>query len=408
MPLSIVHRLSHCLLFTVISGSIALSQQQQESLAEAAQRIRTLKSQGQESVARGEGAVGDEPQSPPVSRMTLLTWAAGGLAPADAARELRSRGVDFAVDEKFRALLKTAGAEAMLESVQAATLHATRAEEPSPDRLLKMAEAGAATHLHNYDAALKVIAEEIRQDPKNADLLFAGGNLLLEQENFAAAAMVLERSAATKPRFPYVHGRLSYAYYRMEDGIRALGEAHLMANLVPDSADAHKYIGLAMQAQGAYEAALEEYEKALGIDPEDWTVHYDVGIARAALQDFEGAVDSYLHAARIGGAKPFVFNNLGVALGRVGRVDEAVAAFERGKRLDPQALDLRQSYGALLCNSGRYEATVTEFSELLKIDPEWNMARPCLAKALTQLGRTEEAEKVKADYVRYGGEGRSE
>jgi len=38
---------------------------------------------------------------------------------------------------------------------------------------------------------------------------------------------------------------------------------------------------------------------------------------------------------------------------------------------------------------------------MLSIDPHWNMARPCLIKALDGLGRKQEADQVEMDYKLY-------
>jgi tetratricopeptide (TPR) repeat protein len=391
-----------CACLSLFLAGIAAYAQNQEPLGDVVKRIRALKAPpgGWPPPLMEKGLTPDW-QGTPISKMTVLAWAAAGLAPADAAREIHSRGIDFAVDESFTALAKSAGAEAMLSSLQAATLHATAGPEPAADRLASLSEAGAATHRRDYDAALKLVVAELRLDPKNADLLFAAGSLLIERGNPGPAAMLLVQSVEANTKFPYAHGRLAYAYYQMGAGADAQREALFMTNLVPDSADSYKYLGLAYEAQGGYGLALRQYDKALAIDPDNSAVYFDIGIARAGMNDLNGAVEAYQHSARIDGTRPSLFNNLGIVLGKLGRVDEAVTAFERAKKIDPAAPQIRQSYGAMLCNAGRYEAAVVEFTALLKMDPEWNMARPCLAKSLARLGRTEESEKVKADYTRY-------
>jgi predicted Zn-dependent protease len=60
-----------------------------------------------------------------------------------------------------------------------------------------------------------------------------------------------------------------------------------------------------------------------------------------------------------------------------------------------------QSYGAMLCNSGRSAKAIEIFEVLLATTPDWNMARPCLYRALMSVGRTAEAQQVKEDYAKY-------
>ena len=79
-------------------------------------------------------------------------------------------------------------------------------------------------------------------------------------------------------------------------------------------------------------------------------------------------------------------------------MDEAIAAYRQAKNLAPDDLRIRQNLGGAYCSSGRYEEAVAEFQELLAIDPDWNMARLCLYRSLSRLGRAEEAAAVKAEY----------
>jgi Flp pilus assembly protein TadD len=95
------------------------------------------------------------------------------------------------------------------------------------------------------------------------------------------------------------------------------------------------------------------------------------------------------------------FSNLGIALGRVGKVDAAVAAFEQGEILAPGNPEILQNHGALLCNHGLNDEAVEVFTSLLESAPEWNLARPCLYKSLMRTGRTEQAARVKEDYIKY-------
>jgi len=157
-----------------------------------------------------------------------------------------------------------------------------------------------------------------------------------------------------------------------------------------------------MERAGDYNGALQEFSRAITLEPKSaGTYYYDIGVVRADQKEWSAAIAAYLNAIQVGPTRWPFYNNLGIALGRMNRVDEAVAAFEKGKVLAASEPELCQSYGALLCNSGRYEAAVKEFRELLELVPERNMARPCLYRSLIRTGHPDEAQKVKEEYAAY-------
>jgi predicted Zn-dependent protease len=69
--------------------------------------------------------------------------------------------------------------------------------------------------------------------------------------------------------------------------------------------------------------------------------------------------------------------------------------------LAPGRPEILQSHGALLCNYGQNDQAIEAFTSLLQSTPDWNLARPCLDQSFMRTGRTEEAERVKEDYIKY-------
>jgi hypothetical protein len=60
-----------------------------------------------------------------------------------------------------------------------------------------------------------------------------------------------------------------------------------------------------------------------------------------------------------------------------------------------------QNLGYTMCQFNLCSDAVSEFREMLDMDPHWNMARPCLIKALDSVGRRTEADQVEKDYKLY-------
>jgi tetratricopeptide (TPR) repeat protein len=95
------------------------------------------------------------------------------------------------------------------------------------------------------------------------------------------------------------------------------------------------------------------------------------------------------------------YYNLGNLYTKWGHPQQALAALNKAKALAPRNMAVRQNLGYSMCQFNQFSDAVTEFREMLDMDPHWNMARPCLIKALDSLGRRKEADQVETDYKLY-------
>ena len=95
------------------------------------------------------------------------------------------------------------------------------------------------------------------------------------------------------------------------------------------------------------------------------------------------------------------YYNLGNLYTKWRHPQQALAALNKAKALAPRNMAVRQNLGYTMCQFNLFSDAVTEFREMLDMDPHWNMARPCLIKALDSLGRKTEADQVERDYKLY-------
>jgi tetratricopeptide (TPR) repeat protein len=337
--------------------------------------------------------------------MQLLAWLVAELPAESLVEELRARGTDFEPSEEYLGSLRRAGADTLLvQELQKAHHHQTSAQARDPEDLATLVQAAIAKQDKDYLGALRQVAAVGARHRDSPDLYLAGGRILQNVEDWFHAGQAYARAAQLAPNFPYTHGLLSYVNYRMGNGAEAVTEARTMLALQPNSAEAHKYLGLALELRGDFRGALEEYGTALRLRPNYADVYYDMGNVRSEQRDWNGAIAAYEHAVGLDPERWAFRYNLGIAYKRAGRFDDAVRSYQKAKALAPNQLEVRQNLGAALCDSGRYPEAIGEFTELLKIAPDWNMARPCLFTALMRTGRREEAQKVKEEYLQYGGQ----
>ena len=97
----------------------------------------------------------------------------------------------------------------------------------------------------------------------------------------------------------------------------------------------HNMLGNVYQEKGMTSAAIEEFRKAISIDPDSTTAYNFLGSAYWKEGRFQEAMDEYRRALRVNPADPTAHNNLGVAYAEQGMVEEAFREFQDALRANP-------------------------------------------------------------------------
>lgn len=387
---------------TLLAFSTVAHAQDTQSLGDVARQVRKEKTQ-QELGPAAESATTAPVNPGPVSESQFFGWIAGGMPEADIVSAVHSRGVSFALEHTFEGNLRLAtGSIDPFKQIQGSPQNPVTTPVDAANAKL-LAQAASSIREGDYKKAFTNISKVLESDTANPGAYVALGNFMRKVEDWKSSARAYSHAIQLDPALPYAHGELSYAYYRMEDG-RCLAEARRMLALEPNSADAHKYLGLALDMRGEYDAAMSEYQAALRLRPNYANVYHDIGLLKWKLHDTSAAIAAYKKAIELNPKNVDYINQLAFAYQRSGDLEDALAKERTAKALAPDRRDLRQNLGAWLCNAGRYMEAIVEFKELLALDPAWNMARPCLYRSLKQTGHLEEANKVWQEYQAYGGD----
>jgi Flp pilus assembly protein TadD len=199
---------------------------------------------------------------------------------------------------------------------------------------------------------------------------------------------------------------------------------------------AHCNLASALGADGQYEAAIVEYEKAVAIRQDEAPVYCGYGEALLALGRVEDAARRYQEALRIDpsfsiaverlnamerslretGAQQLHHSekkpesneamgliNRAVVLESRGQTEKAIKECREALRIDPNSAIAHNNLGVIYDRHGRNEEAIREFREALRIQPDFARAHNSLAVALCReedyTGALQEVELCR----RYGG-----
>ena len=308
---------------------------------------------------------------------TVFYWLAAGLSSPRIQHLTAESGLACHSTPLYLAALKRAGADASLMQ----SLGRNSAAAPACNHSNPAAQLAALAHERKFDAAEDKVRALLRDDADNPWLYFVLGAVLREQDQLDDALDAFTESSRLMPGFPDTHGQLSYLFYRLDDSANALAEARTALSMDPGNAEAYRFLGLALYAEGHYDAALHAFEESLQREADNADAYFDIGLTLRDQGDLQRAAIAYRRALSLRPDFWQAHSNLGVVLHDQGKLDDSVAEYRAAKRLRPEEASIRNNLGNTLCDKEEFDSAIVEFRELYRQQPEWDGGHNCLARA---------------------------
>jgi tetratricopeptide (TPR) repeat protein len=188
----------------------------------------------------------------------------------------------------------------------------------------------------------------------------------------------------TLTRYPNcweAHNNLGIAVAQRGEVDEALDQFQKALALNPRYAEARYNLGLAFAQKGRIDDAMAQYQKALDADPNIAQAHNNLGNAFLQKGNLDQAIAQYQSALAIDPNIAQARNNLGDALLRKGEMDEAVAQYQKALAIDSGIVQAHRSLGIILLRKGRWDEAIAQFQEVLRLNPGSMTAQEDLAQA---------------------------
>lgn len=202
--------------------------------------------------------------------------------------------------------------------------------------------------------------------------------------------------------------------------------------VTPRSFTAHLHLGMKLQEEHRYAAAVSRYRRMLDIRPDYFTTHYRIAVClrelghlepaieelklalidyaytdaqcllgRCRLEqgDWEVAIRCFRLAAELSpkSAEPLLL--LGDAYAERKQFDEADREFRRALTRDERSADAHARYGRMLVAAGRNDEALGEFQRAVELDPQHHAAHVDLAEVCLRRKQYDRAIDVAAQAV---------
>ncbi len=138
---------------------------------------------------------------------------------------------------------------------------------------------------------------------------------------------------------------------------------------------------------GLLDRAIEEFGKAIRLDPTYAYAYFTRGHAYSQIRNFKRAIEDYNEAIRLDPMNKDAFLNRGFAYAEMGERGRAVADYSKAILIDPNDFMLFNNRGVAYNNKGDYRKAVADFTEAIKLNPRYIPAYQNRAAVYIALGR---------------------
>jgi tetratricopeptide (TPR) repeat protein len=138
----------------------------------------------------------------------------------------------------------------------------------------------------------------------------------------------------------------------------------------PKYVDAYINRGFARWSKGDWDGALADENKALEIDPRNASAYMFRGIAKARKGDSSGAIEDYNKAIEMDPQYADAYRNRAVDRTQLGELAEAEADYRKTLEIDPNYSYAYAGLGVLQRKKGDYRAALANYRKAVEVEPQ--------------------------------------
>ena len=165
-----------------------------------------------------------------------------------------------------------------------------------------------------------------------------------------------------------IKGAVCAGLKRFEAAIENYKKAILIK---PNFADPYSNMGLALHNLSRPGEAIKLYNKAISLNPSCDTTFYNLGNALADQGNLEKALEAYKKAITINPRYAELYNNMGTVLDQQNKLEEAFEAYKTAISLKPKYPEALNNMGNVLKIQNRLSEAIQSYNEAIFAKPDY-------------------------------------
>ena len=137
----------------------------------------------------------------------------------------------------------------------------------------------------------------------------------------------------------------------------------------PSNVNVHNSLGVCYGLQGEYESAIEEFKTVASLDPGDYMAMFNLGLVHALKKQPERALEFFLKANQINGDVYEVAFQSGKLYFESGHLEEAKPFLERAAKLDPNSGAVYRYLGECYAAGNLAQDAISAYKKAIRHNP---------------------------------------
>ncbi len=205
----------------------------------------------------------------------------------------------------------------------------------------------------------------------------------IDNKNFEAAIVPLQKVIADQPGFAYAHFQLAYVYTALKKTDEARAEYGRTIAIDPKMSEAYLNLGMMLLDKQEDAAAIAPLRKAVELLPAQSRPRYLLAVAQDRSGDRAGAAESFEALLHLDPNDITAIDYLGWGALRKGKPEEAEAKFRRALEVQPDGPEARRGLAQSLDAQKNPEAA-RAYRDYLDLMPNDSEARARLIHLLVE------------------------
>lgn len=201
-------------------------------------------------------------------------------------------------------------------------------------------------HMQRHTEALHSLNRALEINPRYAKALLYMGLTLYTLEERNDALQTIMQALSYEPGYDTDTLRQALQKHREEDYAACLELLDKVSFTNVDDIQFHFRLGDDLYRRGMLKEAIEEYHKALELNPHYADIHNHLGMAYNAQGTHSHAIREFLRSVEINPSFADAWINLGVTYKEMGDMEASKAAFKEALALEPDNIIIRQNMQA--------------------------------------------------------------
>jgi tetratricopeptide (TPR) repeat protein len=177
-----------------------------------------------------------------------------------------------------------------------------------------------------------------------------------------------------------------YAVGQVENAIQNYSKA---VEINPQAAETYTNLGTAHNSLGNYEQAIQYFDKALEIDPQTAIAYNNRGHSYVNLEEFERAIQDFGKAIEIDPQAPTAYGSRGISYFSIGEYEQAFQDFDKAIEIFPHNPFNYFNRGYAYSSLEEYEKAIQDFNKVIQIYPQFPNAYSNRGEAYFELEQYE-------------------